>query len=91
MGQFKHLNSENGINWGSTRVRLQVLSVPGGELLSERIFYISDVEDYDNSMIRAFPDRIEYFDNDQASLLPYVARTIPLPPTWLDWLRARLP
>jgi hypothetical protein len=71
------------------RVRLQLFSVTTGELLAERIFYWSSANDWfwDSRVISKDPGKLNYGWGDDDG---YAGR-LSLPPTKLDWLRARLP
>jgi hypothetical protein len=77
--------------WFPERVRLHLFSYPGGELLAERIFYWSSVNDgmqfWDSRVITTNPGKLNYGSGDDDG---YAGR-LSLPPTKLDWLRARLP
>jgi hypothetical protein len=71
------------------RMRLQIFSSPKRELLAERIFYWSPTYDprWDSSVVSAGCNKVDYGEGDDDG---YAGR-ISLPPTKLDWLRARLP
>jgi hypothetical protein len=75
--------------WFPERIRLQLLSYPGRELLVERTFFWSPIYDprWDSSVISAGSGKVNYGEGDDDG---YAGR-ISLPPTKLDWLRARLP
>jgi hypothetical protein len=74
-------NGDNG-----DQVRMQIHSMQG-ELLAERWFKV----DWDTN----FPREIEYKEDRMIYYNPYdlgdSEKTLNIPPTWLDWLRARLP
>jgi hypothetical protein len=74
----------------SGRMRLQLLSADNDELLAERIFYWSSGSNgfWDSRIISTDPGKLNYGwgDGDDG----YEGR-LSLPPTKLDWLRARLP
>ncbi|HLX02810.1 MAG TPA: hypothetical protein VKS80_11930 [Trinickia sp.] len=78
-------------SWGplfSERMRLQLFSAATGELLAERFFYFSLAGDpWDAREITTDPGKLNYGRGDDDG---YGGR-LSLPPTKLDWLRARFP
>jgi hypothetical protein len=68
------------------KIRMQIFS-ENGTLLAQRKFYA----DWNGT-----PIRIEYYDDhlfyfDDASKGSGFQKRVSMPPTWLDWIRARLP
>ncbi len=76
-----------GNSWGHTRIRLQVYSTQNENLLAERFYTIMDIDESIFQMIDRNSSAIEYSSDVNAQ----ENSTIPLPPTWLDWVRARFP
>lgn len=68
-------------------IRLQVFSEQG-ELVAQRYFVVNWDESSPNRGIQYFPDHISYVDE---SLEKDFKKTIAMPPTIADWIRARLP
>lgn len=66
-------------------IRLQVFS-DSGVLLATRNFSVNWNESFSNSLEYG-PDRITYYDNNGRDL----ERHLFMPPTALDWVRARIP
>ncbi|WP_206996356.1 hypothetical protein [Trinickia mobilis] len=70
------------------RMRLQLFSAATGDLLAERLFYFSLGDGFwDARVITTKPGKLNYGHGDDDG---YGGR-LSLPPTKLDWLRARFP
>ncbi|OAI62903.1 hypothetical protein RSP795_10155 [Ralstonia solanacearum] len=67
-------------------IRIQVFSETG-YLLAQRKFYVDWQTNFPRR-IEYGPDYLTYFDASQQSGFKH---RISMPPTWLDWIRARLP
>ncbi|MGN6665643.1 MAG: hypothetical protein ACTHKH_01515 [Trinickia sp.] len=68
------------------KIRLQVLS-ENGEVLAQRRFVVNWITNFPRELEYG-PDYVTYYDASQQSGFEH---RINMPPTWWDWVRARLP
>ena len=69
------------------KIRLQIFS-ESGELLAQRKFYVDWMMTNWPSKLQYGPDYLTYYDASQQDNYEH---RISMPPTWWDWVRARLP
>lgn len=74
---------ENQMN---DKIRLQVFS-EYGNLLAQRTFYVHWDTNADRELVYG-NDHLTYFDASQNN--DYIHK-VSMPPTWIDWIKARLP
>lgn len=86
--KFKIILCGNGgdENFMHDKMRMQILS-ESGELLAQRKFYV-DWNGAGPFELEYGDDYITYFDVSKGSNFE---NKVSMPPTWLDWIRARLP
>lgn len=86
--KFKIVLCGNGGDelYNHDKIRMQIFS-ENGTLLAQRKFYA----DWNGTPIRIeyYSDHLLYFDD--ASKGSGFQNRVSMPPTWLDWIRARLP
>ncbi|MEJ8797576.1 hypothetical protein WKR88_14895 [Trinickia caryophylli] len=68
------------------KIRLQIFS-ENHSLLAQRKFFVDWDTNADRELVYS-PDRVTYFDSSQEN--DYV-HSVRMPPTWWDWVKARLP
>lgn len=73
-------------NFMGDKIRLQVFS-ENGELLAQRKFVVDWITNFPRELEYG-PDYVTYYDASQQSRFEH---RISMPPTWWDWVRARLP
>ncbi len=73
-------------NFMGDKIRLQVFS-DKGELLAQRKFIVDWITNFPRELEYG-PDYLTYYDASQQSGFEH---RISMPPTWWDWVRARLP
>ena len=73
-------------NSNNDEIRLEIFSEQG-ELLAER-YFLADLGGSFDYELEYHPNHIMYFDSTDDNDFD---KTIPMPPTAIDWLRARLP
>lgn len=70
-------------------VRLQVRSLDG-ELLAERFFTVNWESGW-NYALEYHEDSLDYYDGEGSKDIGAKKETLSMPPTAIDWIRARLP
>ncbi|MGA3972412.1 hypothetical protein ACI2VT_16520 [Ralstonia nicotianae] len=73
-------------NMMNDKIRLQVFA-EDGDLLAQRTFYVHWDTNADRELVYN-KDHLTYFDASQNNNYIHHVR---MPPTWLDWIKARLP
>lgn len=73
-------------NFTGDEIRLQIFSEKG-ELLAQRRFIVNWITNFPRELEYG-PDYVTYYDASQQSGFEH---RINMPPTWWDWVRARLP
>ncbi|MGN6085736.1 hypothetical protein [Trinickia sp.] len=73
-------------NFTGDEIRLQVFSEKG-ELLAQRGFVVNWITNFPRELEYG-PDYVTYYDASQQSGFEH---RISMPPTWWDWIKARLP
>lgn len=73
-------------NWMNDKIRLQVFSEEH-TLLAQRTFHVDWDTNADRELVYS-DDRLTYFDSSRND---HYIRSIDMPPTWWDWIRARTP
>lgn len=74
-------------NFMNDKIRLQIFS-ESGELLAQRKFHVHWMMTNFRKELEYGQDYVAYFDNSQQSNFEHRIR---MPPTWWDWVRARVP
>ena len=69
------------------KIRLQIFS-ESGELLAQRKFYVDWMMTNWPSKLEYGPDYLTYYDASQQDNYEH---RVSMPPTWWDWVKARLP
>ena len=73
-------------NWMNDKIRLQIFS-DQKILLAQGTFHVDWDTNSDRELIYG-ANRLTYFDSSQSS---NYAHSINMPPTWWDWVKARIP
>jgi len=73
-------------NFMNDKIRMQIFS-ESGDLLAQRKFYV-DWDGAEMFELSYGDDHLIYIDQNRPN---DYKRKVSMPPTWLDWIRARLP
>ena len=73
-------------NYMHDKIRMQIYS-ESGTLLAQRKFYVDWQTNFRRPLVYS-DEQVTYFDASEESGFEH---KVSMPPTWLDWIRARLP